>query len=1533
MTEFARTVPRIKKSKSTFKWGQQYYTALQDAVFPVKHNLYSTPEIPSKLADNIDVKKGKYACNQCGDSFHFQSSLDDHMARYSWILGYWCRHCTKLECTHQKAPQSNPSSSISCADCKAELKKRCAYFKARGLTGGERVGKILIFYNQCQFFGHLKDHGITAVDMCDMMLMPIPMTIQSDEYAQLDSVSRTLFECMFIKNIHIMDWLRLENVNFKWWTVTGSDDNAVGKLIRQHEFDIVRANRLIKSVKDHELAAINNVQDPKEDNDSNSDNYLIKNEENSPKESDLNEIEFVDCASLDDSLMAEAPPASVPSVVVKTEPPSSEPSTTGDLLKVINKPSAKLANLADINSINLNRNTVTHLINRNLKISSSNTLQTTTLSNITGAGKKNQIIIINKNKDNSDKSSEVKANVQILSNSGQDTVKLFKQAGGGRVFFQPGMKPVILKQVPKPVNASKLDGEKKYTVPKFSVVKNKLKILSGNSVPVTLVTSAQMLKSVSTLTTASSTLSTPSAAAKQTVLQIRDGSGLKTISVAPDKCTKLIPMEALHKPKEVLQKEMELLQKKNLVASGQIRQKSLINYTPQGQTVQLSSIPKGTKIVQTIQGGPKLVPVSQSSVKFPRTVQTYQRLQTVSKIGQNSPQTLQKATTNVAKIGKTLLKPIESLLKPEAQIKELDKKIEEDPLSCEAFPAEVQKVDRGPSVLKLCAPDKKQNTVRAYREAMILSFQQSRKRVKPLIDNIIETNEIYKKTNIDVHSVKTVNEMALSKFKIYLENDRNVKMTDDDKINEELHYHSDNWEAKADNFNKYCERCHFKLKPVNYIVGISEPSEQEDIYCQCYNHVCHLCNARQGTLARYNVHMCFHMKEFPYTCPECFKKFPSIQHLEIHIWQQCYHIKTHQSWTCNVCEIEGFLTKEDLARHYFKIHSRSVCFCNLCRKKFDSFSEFRAHNSEVHGIINTQFSNASRLIKCNFGECLTKPEAFSEHVAAHVTVDKVTHYICPFCNFSMGEISINGHLIQRHVFKAHPERLKEVITSETLSVFVKMNLVSPVALDRPPSPSIKIVNAFPISSKAFNQQVNANSVEIINRRRDSAMPIKIIDVRTEKADEPVNHKLEEAEEIIELPGSSLKIIDVTSMSRAYSSDEDDDKNKMIKNSIEKLSKLGVSLSAIKKNDKPKKVEDVGTHDEVSIINNFSRRKSSPPPLVLINNVNLLELDKEDDKKDVVQIECVKDNKVMIRNDLFNLEGVSIQRKSFVRIKQRLAMNGPLFKKEMVHYNCHLCGELINTNWYVINDHFREFHSAGYRIVSMTPCLRRLTNFEIMKYTGMKRSNSDLMLTPKKRRRGNYGPLFSNGKRLVDKFGGNNLGFCVTQESLQDIEGNFKCKKCNCLFKDVNVLREHLASNHRIRGHYLVCLECGDNFIVASTLQMHLKAFHGINDPISYLQKNTAYAPDALDEIEEQDKITESNQCYVCFAVFENKLAVDMHLRVHGMAFLNRKRIEARKALKCPQKFKAASPTPKPEEIKIDDCEDDNANVVSMSGMV
>ncbi|XP_014300208.2 uncharacterized protein LOC103573641 [Microplitis demolitor] len=1642
MNDFERAVPKFKKTKSAaFKWGQQYYTALRDAVFPVKHNFYTTPEIPRTLRENNNSNKGQFVCFQCGDSFHFQSSLDDHNARYSWILGYWCRHCTKLQCTHQKNsnPQT-PSTETTCINCKNELKKRCAYFKARGLTPGQNVGKILIFYNQCQFFGHLKEHGIGMVDMCDMMLMPIPMTIQSDEYAQLDTVCKTLFECMFIKSIHIMDWLRLENINFKWWTAKDTDDNPVGKLLQQYEVHIVKANRLTKTIKDEDLIAINKCTDDEDINDPDNDHdKSVEIIEMSDNHCDLNEIEFVDCASLDETIQTTevetttSTATSLSNSQKITGMPSvgSQPLKSKDLFKIINKPSAMLTNMSDIN-----KNSFTQLVNRNIKISTSNSLQSTNLpkNNInnnnnnvnnnnssSNSNKGQQIIIINQNKD--DKNNEVKTNLQcVLANSKQDggTKKVFTQTADGRLVLQPGAK-VILKQLTKPMNSFKNDGETKLNVPKFNIVKNKLKILPANSISKTLVTSShQILKSGSTFTTVAPSASVSTAAGsgvgavttKQTVLQIRDHTGLKTISVAPEKCAKLIPMEALHKSKEVLQKEMENLQKQNSFP-GQNRNKSLINYRMQASTAQTIQISQSTqKSVQTapttaqrLQTVPKTMLTTQKPMtSFLKPLQTYQKLQTVPKLVQNtqspaqniktyqkSLQTYQKSNKNVQTTAEKLLKPIESLLKPtEVQnsqdtfkkIKLPDKsdfnKPEDDvPILLSIRDGDtwvdsnqVQKADgKGANLLKRCPPEKKQTVVRKYREAMIQSFHQYRKRVLPLIADIRKTNEYYAKTNVDVHSVITVNEIALRNFEKFLDNDRNVKMTDDDKINEEFHFHTVNWEKKNSQAEtQYCDRCHLKLRPKDYLIGLSKPSNCESNYCQCYNFICHLCNARQGTAARYNIHMSFHRKESPYICPECFKSFSSIQNLELHIWQQCFHIKTQQSWSCNVCEVEGFLTIEQLTSHYYKIHAKSAVSCNPCRKIFDSYSEYRVHNSEVHHSLST-FETTDRLIKCDFGDCLTKPESFYSHVAAHVTVDRITHYTCPFCTFSMGEISINRHLIQDHVFSVHLERLKEVITHDSLKVFLKMNLVSQASVFKPIVPAttdIKIVNAFPITSKCFDQQINHNAQLVDNDvtitdnsnntdTNDSVMPIKIVDVRTEKVDEPVNEKLDE--DVTEIPHSSLKIINVTSISDKLSDfnnseDDNNDKgNEMISSSIEKLSKLGVSLIEIKKNDKQKKTDDavnVRNSNEVSIINNYSKlqRRSSPPPLVLINNVNLLELEKETqsekerDKKnynDDIEIECIKDNRIVPKNNLFNFDQVSIQKKPYRRVQCRLAMNGPNFKKEIIHYKCHLCDELINTSWFVVNDHFRECHFSDYKIVSVTPKLRRLTEMDIIKYTGRKRK-SDLMMTPKKRKRGNFGNgnFYNTCKKIsFDKFEGNNLGICVTQESLQDTEGNFKCKKCNCLFKDINVLREHVASNHRIRGHYLVCLECGDNFIVAPSLQMHLKAFHGIADPIKYLAQNTAYAPDVLDEIEEQDKITESNQCYVCYAVFESKPAVDKHLRVHGMAFLNRKRIEARNALKSPEKYKSNDKSPSNEinddkvkkkiEIKTDN-DDDNANV-------
>ncbi|XP_072753407.1 uncharacterized protein [Anoplolepis gracilipes] len=252
-----------------------------------------------------------------------------------------------------------------------------------------------------------------------------------------------------------------------------------------------------------------------------------------------------------------------------------------------------------------------------------------------------------------------------------------------------------------------------------------------------------------------------------------------------------------------------------------------------------------------------------------------------------------------------------------------------------------------------------------------------------------------------------------------------------------------------------------------------------------------------------------------------------------------------------------------------------------------------------------------------------------------------------------------------------------------------------------------------------------------------------------------------------------------------------------------------------------------------------------------------------------------------------------------KTKGHIAIHGTTDTQE-INFLCHLCGEQINTSSSVVQTHFREKHSHECRLTIFTSRLARLSSDFInggykQFINSRKRKTDSASLVSKRKRR------WTSKKYTETKDASTPAGLCVERETAEDGEGNFKCKKCDQRCTDMPDLREHIAANHRLKDRYLICLECGENFVVAPSLQMHLKAFHGIEDPINYMNQNPSYAPDINGDAEAERKTTVANQCYVCMAVFEDKAAVDKHLRVHGMAFLNRKRIEARNALKSPEK--------------------------------
>ncbi|KAL6268656.1 hypothetical protein P5V15_001788 [Pogonomyrmex californicus] len=256
---------------------------------------------------------------------------------------------------------------------------------------------------------------------------------------------------------------------------------------------------------------------------------------------------------------------------------------------------------------------------------------------------------------------------------------------------------------------------------------------------------------------------------------------------------------------------------------------------------------------------------------------------------------------------------------------------------------------------------------------------------------------------------------------------------------------------------------------------------------------------------------------------------------------------------------------------------------------------------------------------------------------------------------------------------------------------------------------------------------------------------------------------------------------------------------------------------------------------------------------------------------------------------------SVVRRVVNKSKERIALGTDTQKEESVDYLCHLCDERINSSQSVVQAHFREKHSNEYKLAIITPRLSRISHdfinggYKQLISNKKRKLDSSVFVSKRKRR-------WTPKKHVEIKETNAPTGLCIEQETAEDGEGNFICKKCDQRCTNMSDLREHIATNHRLKGRYLICLECGENFVVAPSLQMHLKAFHGIEDPISYMSQNPSYAPDVDSDSPTGGKTTVANQCHVCMAVFEDKAAVDKHLRVHGMAFLNRKRIEARNAL-------------------------------------
>ncbi|KAK2579528.1 hypothetical protein KPH14_010831 [Odynerus spinipes] len=1586
------------------KWGLKYHAAVRDAVF----GMHSIPFVPLEPPASLKCNSGEsdlvYVCQQCKDCFWFKSSFEDHSKRHSWILGFWCQKCFLTVCKHV----SNDNSQ--CDECaKVERDKR-TYMKKKGIDKHQKMGAIRVFYNQCQFFAHLKLHNISLVNICDIMLMPLP-NMESDWIPEMDIACEALLEYCFMIRVHIMDWLRAKKVDCNWWQLIQSnsdgDDNPVRKILKTYngrnlfdpdtakvDADLVPLNSLYKTNLKSSNAGLNKTMLEKSERDNN------KN---------INNMSTVTMSGMPDQ---------------DTMEDEDNPCTPADITFVDCGPTHKYYICDPLTDYSLLNSKITHskyvqYIDKNKQLaickkqSRPKKLKKESVNYITTISPSSDVISI---KDFSTQNVE-KDSIYIKKDiahkyTNNNNAKLSAIA----ITTQNGIvETAVEKSISK--NANLLPNLSHKSIISQEYVKQKHSSITKNDSSLLAFQGTDSEKINALITQIPSHL-----LANNKILFIgQDSDGI-------NKRINRITLDAKSHEKDIKTVSTKLIPLRisnSTISEDNKRTANMKKVIVESNKTKVHQIPIEGKVVYQ-NGRRYIITHTSNSAKSQSYIPISPSLPSKMPIAQCNAQNQNGVITKSASLENIQLSNLSqtnvSLPTPSPSSSELSnvssseaqKKQMSTSSTCTQKESETLRNHGKPkfkhSIFDLINDDALCETLsfrRAENAELYLNIKRSKSSTKQL--NVVTTVTIPKCRQDMLNEFRQLSGPELKERILHLQDvraeilrvmnfvgDKDIENTlksirilqralEDalESCNHESEDIKDVWNDKEVSLDEWesefqssgnefrCATCSKIMKPKSYIPGFSKPAEDDSIYCSCYKHFCHECCSYQGNVTRFLTHQNFHEEERPYACPDCFRRFPSFRLLEGHTWSLCFHMLKKRVFCCKICQIDGFQDTESVTRHFAIMHSSKKIACEVCYMVLDTYSEYKRHRDKIHSTV-LKFEPI-RLIICKLGQCINRREKYMTHLEKHYGVRKTVWLKCPFCpyyNIESKQFSIQFKI---HFQIVHLNRLAEIIKPETLKDILPSSLSEclfkdeELIHDNERSKKIrradgkvcsddtvvpKIINTRTIPSEDFervsetigNATMNCKRASLIKGRTedvrsmadvlsDQKPPLNIDHPREVIAATDRSKKMEflaedQSKEMINSQKESIQddskctendtvilenneeindVRNIVTKSRKLSPVEDilkpGIKDASVADSVDSTSPalLESTLTVINSNDTPNEIEICNKVHNASVTKSEEVPSSStdvieidqnihfmpkPPPLARIPQ-HLLESSNHQESKG-------------IKKRSRTISHASGNRKISCKRPWRIALNGPTNSKdEHQDYLCHLCGELINTSWPVISHHFSTKHSDECKLCIVTPRLLRITPEFINRgykelFSSKKRRSDGIVPMSKKRKRW-------SAKKHTDSNNSFGLGLCVERESVEDGEGNFVCRKCDQRCTDMSNLREHIASNHRIKGRYLVCLECGENFVVAPSLQMHLKAFHGIEDPISYMNQNSSYAPHNIDDLENETKAMIANQCYVCMAVFEDKATVDKHLRVHGMAFLNRKRIEAQNALKSSEK--------------------------------
>lgn len=258
------------------------------------------------------------------------------------------------------------------------------------------------------------------------------------------------------------------------------------------------------------------------------------------------------------------------------------------------------------------------------------------------------------------------------------------------------------------------------------------------------------------------------------------------------------------------------------------------------------------------------------------------------------------------------------------------------------------------------------------------------------------------------------------------------------------------------------------------------------------------------------------------------------------------------------------------------------------------------------------------------------------------------------------------------------------------------------------------------------------------------------------------------------------------------------------------------------------------------------------------------------------------------------------------------------------FPCHLCGATYDSHS-KLQKHVKQHEGkAREHVHYMCWICQKNKNVKVVRYT--KRSILEKHLTGyHKLNKSNIDwTLLKPTSSAQSEAGSEGEGEGLELDAVEDepikrlkVDGDteFTCAKCTFVCENRDEFLSHIPQ-HKTEDESHQCQECGMCFMVLPSLKRHLLIVHRIRDFMKYFQESglnldtppaedrnrparpkfpiNGNAGEAKDQEEpSKDPDTPGDcECKVCYKHFDSEKGLHNHMRVHGMAFIKSKRMEA-----------------------------------------